>query len=161
MGLMHGLHGLRWRTVSALGLGVLVFPSCSASSTGPGVVFLLSSARWDARGPDAYTFLYEQVCECLPTGEVLLTVEDGDVIGAVSFLGSEPQFAPDPANFLTIDELFERLRQDAARDPVMFEVTFDEELGYPRTAVVDVSAGVADDEYRFEIREVSPLERLE
>ena len=166
------MQGLRWRILrgpvaplflSAVLLPSLVVSSCSSSAE-PELEVMLdlerAALRWERRGPEDYVFIYHQVCECLPPPTVVLTVEDGDVIGAAALPGETPPLQPDPRAYLSIEELFERLRSNAAADPVRFKVVFDRELGYPVSADVDVSAEIADDEYTFTVRELAAVEPL-
>lgn len=138
--------------------------TCS-SATGPGLVFRVSEDRWDARGPSDYTFIFRQRCECLVTEPVLVTVRNDDVVDVVALPGTTPPIGPlDPAAFLTIDEMFARLRAIAEDDPARFDVWFDDELGYPTHAIVDPSTRIADDEFEWEVSEVAreePLDALE
>lgn len=161
------MQGLRWRArrgpvappLPGAALFVLLVTFGCSSSTDPGVDLDLERAalRWEQRGPEDYVFTYHQVCECLPPPTVVLTVEDGNVIGAAALPSETSPIPPDPRNYLSIDELFERLRANAAADPIRFDVVFDGELGYPVSADVDVSAEIADDEYRFEIINLGEL----
>jgi hypothetical protein len=135
--------------------------SCS-SATGPGLVFQVSENRWDARGSTDYTFVFRQRCECLVTEPVLVTVRNDDVVDVVALPGTTPPIGPlDPAAFLTIDEMFVRLRAIAETDPARFDVWFDDELGYPTHAIVDPSTRIADDEFEWEVSEVALEEPLE
>lgn len=135
--------------------------TCS-SATGPGFSFEFAESRWDARGPHDYSFVFRQLCECAVTVPVLVTVRNGDAVDVVALPGTTPPVGPlDPENFPTIDEMFDRLRAIAENNPDRFEVWFDDELGYPSHAIVDPSTQIADDEFEWEVSEVSGEERLE
>lgn len=56
-------------------------------------------------------------------------------------------------NFESIESLFALLREHLQRNPGRFEVEYDQVLGYPTRADLDLSSQVADDELRFEITE--------
>jgi hypothetical protein len=49
----------------------------------------------------------------------------------------------------TVDGLFDRLARDLGRGPATFDVAYDETLGYPASAAVDISEQIADEEYSF------------
>lgn len=122
----------------------------------------IAAARWESRGGPDYAFVLDRTCECLVTGPVRLTVQDGEVFGAEALEGSSaPGTRPDPEQFPSIDELFEQLRAAAAARPVRFEVAYDEALGYPRSVDVDISAQIADEELQMELRDLVLHERLE
>lgn len=134
--------------------------ACS-DATGPGVSFELAEARWAAEGPSHYQYVYDLSCECGVTGPVRLNVENGVVTAFTllpgSFVAGDP---PEPDHFPTIDDLFARLRAEAEADPVQFDVEYDDDLGYPTRASVDVGAQIADDEYTFRVTDFVALEPL-
>lgn len=141
-------------------LAPLLALTCS-DATGPGVSFELAEARWTAEGPSHYQYVYDVSCECLVTGPVRLNVENGVVTAFTLLPGSSAAGgAPEPAAFPTIDDLFARLRAEAEADPVQFDVEYDDELGYPTRASVDVRAEIADDEYTFRVTDFVELEPL-
>jgi hypothetical protein len=128
--------------------------SCSGT-TGPGFGIEVAAGRWERRGPPRYEYVFRQSCECLFTATYVVTVHDGVVVDGVPVPGTTPPVpSPDLEAMLTIDDLFDRLRAAAARDPVSFEVEYDDELGYPTTGSYDIRAEIADDEYAFEAREL-------
>jgi hypothetical protein len=134
--------------------------TCS-DATGPGASFELAEARWTAEGPSYYEFVYDLSCECGVTGPVRLNVGDGVVTAFTLLPGSSVAGeAPEPADFPTIDDLFARLRAEAEADPVQFDVEYDDKLGYPTRASVDVRAEIADDEYTFRVTDFQALELL-
>lgn len=95
------------------------------------------------------------------TGPVRLNVENGVVTAFTLLPGSSAAGgAPEPAAFPTIDDLFARLRAEAEADPVQFDVEYDDGLGYPTRASVDVRAEIADDEYTFRVTDFVALEVL-
>lgn len=108
-------------------------------------------ARWEATGFTAYTYQYRLACFCPPqlleTAQV--SVSDGHVT-AVYLIDSASPAPPETLGLYdTIDGLFDRLEADLARDPVLFDVTYDEDTGFPTSASVDISRQIADEEYSF------------
>lgn len=136
--------------------------SACSDATGPNVSLELANARWAKGAPGIYQYVYDQSCECLVTGPILLHVEHGVVTAVAALPGTS--FAgdalPEPSSFPSIDDLFDRLRADAAADPVQFDVEYDGKYGFPRRASVDVRSEIADDEYTFEITDFNVLEPL-
>ena len=138
-------------------LAPLLAVSCS-DAAGPGVSYF-AEARWTAAGPSHYQYVYDLSCECGVTGPVLLSVENGVVTGFALLPGSNAAGgAPQPSDFPTIDDLFARLRAEAEADPVRLDVEYDDDLGYPTSASVDVRAEIADDEYTFRVTDLRKLE---
>ncbi|MFW6083844.1 MAG: DUF6174 domain-containing protein [Gemmatimonadota bacterium] len=128
--------------------------ACS-DTTGPGVRHELATSRWDEAGLEDYSFVYEQLCFCPFTGPHRVTVEGGAVVDVTPLPGSNSVGELDPEYFPTIDDLLERLRDAAERNPVQFDVTYDDELGYPNRADVDISEQIVDEEYSFEVSELA------
>jgi hypothetical protein len=140
--------------VGFAGFLLIGLAACS-EPTAPRFELKVAAARWAERGPQLYTFVFRQSCECLATGTYLVRVENGVVVEARPLpLESPPEPPPDLAAIPTIDDLFDRLRAAAAAGPIAFEVEYDDPLGYPRMGSFDISAEGADDEYSFEVREV-------
>ncbi|HEY7773005.1 MAG TPA: DUF6174 domain-containing protein [Marinagarivorans sp.] len=86
------------------------------------------------------------------------TVVDGDLIS------SEPIYPEDttdrladPRGALTMDELFETVRDAQANDTV-HEVTYNADYGFPESISIDPIVGAIDDEYSYSINNFQPLE---
>ena len=108
-------------------------------------------ARWEAAGVDSYDFTIRYTTEFLH-GTYRVSVRDGVAVSAervppragVDYL-TESELPR------TIDEAFDRVEREVAA-PV-FEVGFDDELGYPTHVFADPIEGVVDDEVEFFIEE--------
>jgi hypothetical protein len=145
-----------------LGLLVVTVNGCGDDPLSPEIEALASArARWEATGYTDYTYLYRLSCFCPPQllETARVSVADGQIT-AVYLLDSDAPAPPDSYNlYHTIDGLFDRLAQSLASDPVVFEVTYDGAAGYPRSAQVDISEQIADEEYSFtasDLAEVGP-----
>lgn len=136
----------------ALGLLLVTVNGCGDDPLSPEVEALASArARWEATGYTDYTYLYRLSCFCPPQllETARVSVSDGQIT-AVYLLDSDAPAPPDSYNlYQTIDGLFDRLAQSLAADPVVFEVTYDGAAGYPRSAQIDISEQIADEEYSF------------
>lgn len=136
----------------ALGLLLVTVNGCGDDPLSPEVEALAGArARWEATGYTDYTYLYRLSCFCPP--QLLETARvsvSGGQIAAVYLLDSDAPAPPDSYNlYSTIDGLFDRLAESLAADPVVFEVTYDGAAGYPRSAQIDISEQIADEEYSF------------
>lgn len=108
-----------------------------------------ASARWEAEGPADYRYEYRRVCFCLPL-HALVEVRDGEVVAATD-LETDAEVPPEElASFPTVDELFATLEEWITRRPHEMRVTYDAELGYPRSAFFDFQFNVADEEQGFD-----------
>lgn len=141
----------RIRTL-VLGVFLLGAGGCGEDPLGPdGRQMANARARWEASGPEAYSYHYRLSCFCVPQllETARVSVTDGQIT-SVHLLDSDAPAPPDTYDFYsTIDGLFDRLAEALATDPVVFEVTYDEALGYPTSAQVDISEQIADEEYSF------------
>lgn len=154
-----------WRPSGPGLVGALMVAAAAAGCDGdpasPEASALASArARWESAGPSAYEYLYRMSCFCAP--QVLETarvrVTDGEVTD-VYLVESDVAASPDTWGlYATIDGLFDRLAQNLAAGPAQFEVTYDGALGYPTTAVVDISEQIADEEYSFTASDLVALD---
>jgi hypothetical protein len=115
-------------------------------------------ARWQAAGLDDYRFTYSNSCFCPEDvrGPFTITVRDG-VVREVLFQGGP--VAADAQRHPTVEALFDRLAEAFDRGADAVRVAYDEALGYPAAAYVDYEAMAADEEDRFEVRDLVRLDR--
>jgi hypothetical protein len=113
-------------------------------------------ARWEAAGPDAYQFVFTNGCFCPEDvrGPFTLTVRDG-AVAEVRYQGRPVPV--DTERHLSVEAVFDRLEAAFDRDADAVRVTYDAALGYPVTAYVDYEAMAADEEDRFELRDLVAL----
>ena len=140
----------------AVAFAALLAPLSAAGcsdAAGPSFEHELAAVRWQEAGLEDYSFVYDQLCYCPYTGPYRVTVEGGEVTAIAPLPGSSSIGGLELDYFPTIDELLDRLSVVAEQDPVKFEVTYDEELGYPTSADVDISEQIVDEEFSFEVRE--------
>lgn len=149
-----------WKTVIfALALLVVVavvvwqlaLPALRANRTGGGL--LAAQNQWEAQGIDSYQFDLQVGCFCILdlVRPVQVVVENGQV-RSITYLddGASADIILFE-DFATIDQLFAQLAANQAQDPVKFDVTYDEALGVPLSADIDVSEMIADEELRFTV----------
>lgn len=112
---------------------------------------------WRSQGASDYRYVYQATCFCIQ--EALIPVEirvaDGTIVSVTSVETGEPA---DPAFFsgdLTIEGLFATLSAALDQDPARFDVTYDPEFGYPRSAFIDFDERVADEEQGFTARDLA------
>lgn len=115
-----------------------------------------AEARWAIRGPDRYEYDYVETCFCgfRPRHVV---VENG-VVTSVRAL--EPSTAGDgdrPEGY-TVEELFERVRAELARNPHDARTAFDPALGFPTEVWFDYREHVIDEEWGFRVSAFVALE---
>ncbi len=111
---------------------------------------------WRSQGASDYRYVYQATCFCIQEAviPVEIQVTDGSIVSVTAVETGEPA---DPAFFsgdLTIDGLFATLSAALDQDPARFDVTYDPELGYPRSAFIDFDERVADEEQGFTARDM-------
>jgi hypothetical protein len=117
-------------------------------------------AVWAAQEIDSYRFDLTIGCFCIRemTRPVTIEVVDGQV-SSITYI--DDGTAADPLffeGFATIDQLFERLAEKEAQNPVLFDVTYDQELGIPLDAEIDVSEQMADEELWLTVRNFEAIQ---
>jgi hypothetical protein len=134
-------------------------PSPDGDATGDTTREALDAARarWEAAGLDGYRFTFGNSCFCPEDvrGPFTLTVRDG-AIEEVLYGGSP--VPADPQRHLTVEALFDHLEAAFDRGADLVRVTYDAELGYPVSAYVDYEAMATDEEDRFEVSALTPLD---
>lgn len=106
-------------------------------------------ALWEARGAEDYRYEFRTLCFCLNL-HGLVEVRDGAVVAVTDLETGEPVTGDPFDRYPTVEELFDTLAQWIAREPFRMEVTYDPELGYPRSASFDFEETVIDEEQAFE-----------
>lgn len=119
--------------------------------------------RWRSLELSDYRFVYEASCFCGPTATqpVEIEVVGGEVVSITSVETGEPTVpaAPgDPFEVLTVEGLFDFLADALRQEPASFDVTYHPGLGHPTSASIDFDVRVADEEFAFEVRELSVIE---
>jgi hypothetical protein len=150
----------RWKTiifvlsllvVVAVAVWQLALPALRANRAAGGVV--TAQNQWEAQGIHSYQFDLQVGCFCIfdLVRPVRIVVANGEV-SSITYLDDGE--SADPALFngyATMDQLFAQLADAQAQNPVKFDVTYDEALGIPLSADIDVSEMIADEELRFTV----------
>jgi hypothetical protein len=128
--------------------------ACGGDDDGDGGEAEGAFTLWRSKAPPAYTFIHERGCYCPRdyTAPVRVVVENGQVTSARFADGAD---APSE-RVVTIDDLHRDIDRWLDRQPAHFEAEFDETWGYPRSAQVDESRSIADDEYMLSVTCFAP-----
>ena len=138
-----------------LGIPLLLATACSSDPFGPAEERALAAAeeRWEATGPESYTFEYLVSCFCEPQGWMRIAVEDG-VVAAVVYADSA-HVAVEPDEWPTVEDLFARIRELAeggwqhGRD---VSAEYDATLGYPTSIDLTYDSSVQDGGVSYSVR---------
>jgi len=122
---------------------------------------VLASAMelWEQSGINHYSFVYREICFCIPMGSgfVRVTVKDGVVIGAYDEVADMPLTEAQVDRLRTFDELFELLQRAIDQSAYSINATYSELYGFPQDVYIDYEAMIADEEYGFAVSGFSPL----
>ena len=118
-------------------------------ATGPGLELALARARWAQRGPPSYTITVARLCECLETGPVEVTVQNGVIESRTLTRNGAPVPSSYAALFPSVDGLFERIDSAQRTRVARLDVTFDPTYGYPTRIEIDHFRPTVDDEVTF------------
>ena len=116
-----------------------------------------SRARWERAGPDAYRYELSRSCECLPSGRMLVRVEQGAVTD-LTYLPSGEAAAVEYRDYVeTVEDLFTRIEMAIEQRAHMLEVEYHATLGYPTLINYDGDVQLADDEIVLRASGLEPL----
>ncbi len=110
-------------------------------------------ALWTSRRSDDYSFVLTPICFCPQNllDPVTVLVEDG-VVAAVTYVESGKAPEHDGyGRYVTIDELFDKIREAIDGKASQINVSYDQEVGYPTEAEIDYDSRMADEEYIFTV----------
>jgi hypothetical protein len=117
-------------------------------------------AMWEAAGISDYSMRFQRLCfNCnveflIP---VRITVRDDTLDQVTDFETGEPVEETIEGAFLTIVQLFDLIQGAIDQNAVEIDIEYDEVLGYPRDASIDLSRSRFNDTAQFEIRELEEL----
>jgi hypothetical protein len=145
-------------SIRGLLLALLVVTSACSSAFGPDEARALAEARqqWAGRSFPDYTFDIRHDCFCSPeqVGPVRITVRGGTIVAA-TLLGTGE--AVPPANWYTIEQLFERIplwaKEDGVDDVI---VEYDATLGFPSSIEIRFKEDILDAGGAYTVSKVGP-----
>jgi Family of unknown function (DUF6174) len=131
----------------------LLAPAAGAQVVDPQAALDANRARWDAANVLDYQYRMQRGCFCPPdlTEPGIVKVRDGAIESVESPDGLS---LLDPADYLTIDGLFDVIQDaiDASADAI--QATYDETLGVPLSISIDYLLPAADDEISYSATEL-------
>ena len=116
--------------------------------------YLAARSRWRASGITSYRYGFRWSTMIFWDGSI--EVIDGEV-ASYDRLEAFPPFFEEPPMYRTIEGLFDRIADARARNAASIEVTWDPEFGYPRSAAIDQSLLIADEEQYWSIGFLEPI----
>lgn len=128
--------------------------------------------KWQAKKLKNYTFTMQRSCFCLPeyTTPMFVTVQDGKVVSAVtesliavpvSPNGNEadPVMVDVTQRGMTVDQLFNEVKQSIDNNAASIDVKYDSTWGYPRSISIDLDKRMADEEFALISSSLKPIRK--
>jgi len=125
--------------------------------------------KWQARKLQNYTFTLQRSCFCLPeyTTPMTITVNNGKIVSAVTESlmvemkddGSEttPKMVDVSDRAMTVDQLFNEIKQAIENNAASVNVRYDARWGYPRSIYIDLDRRMADEEIALTSTALKPI----
>jgi len=137
---------------------VLMAAACDGGSvlgTAPEILELSAAReRWAEREPAEYQFNYTRSCFCPALTNVRVTVRNGVVVSA-RVIATGAELSPtERAEIPTIDGLFDVIESAIDQRAHELRVSYDAQMGFPMSIVLDYREMIADDEVFYEVKEV-------
>jgi len=149
----------RWLGFGLLFTVLILSSSCGSSANSE---LERNEELWQSQNLTGYDFTLERQCFC-PTdyqGPVNIQVRNGEVTSVTYVSNGETADAEIFADVDTIDELFKVIR-DAYEGKNTFHkkaetvnVTYNPEMGYPLTILIDISSQIMDEEEGYTVEEL-------
>jgi hypothetical protein len=108
---------------------------------------------WDSHGISNYDYRAQLDCFCTPetVRPAIVSVRMDSIVSVVDAQTLVPR---SPADFLTIDTMFDGLQQALNSDGLVIDAQFDSTLGHPRFFRIDQPI-LADDDYAWTIEKLT------
>ncbi|MEP6779070.1 MAG: DUF6174 domain-containing protein [Gemmatimonadaceae bacterium] len=124
--------------------------------TSPGLNELNKAvALWSAVGGVNYTMDQQVACFCAFIDTYHVAVEGNSITNVVKDGSTTTVPVSQRPPFLTVNQLFNRIRTLIATKGAIVTVTYDAGSGYPKSAYLDPSPNVADDEVTYSTANIS------
>jgi hypothetical protein len=114
-------------------------------------------AQWRAQAIVDYTFVFSRGCFCVTEYRepVTVTVRGRTIESVVSVEAGAPR---DPAGYPTVEGLFDLVQNAIDEDADAIRTEYDPARGYLRSAYLDISERIADEEMSVEVQSLTPLD---
>ena len=115
---------------------------------------------WDVAGITDYRIQFQRLCLNCSVDflvPVHITVRDGVIEEVTDVDTGQPVDPEIVGTFPTIDQVFDLIQDAIDQDAAQIDVTYDEVLGFPSDADIDLSRSQFNDDVGFEIRDFEDL----
>ena len=105
--------------------------------------------RWLEEGYASYTYRVDRSCFCFNAGLADIEVNRGTIVAVTRVDDGSAVAAEFFEIYDTVEDLFDTIENAIEGNAERLEVTYDPDLGFPTSIVLDYSSNVADDEFTF------------
>jgi uncharacterized protein DUF6174 len=114
-------------------------------------------AAWKRLGIVNYSFVHARSCECIEawTRPARVTVRAGRVVEASDLASGETRNVD---YYLTIDGLFERIKNAFEDRAWRIEIDYDRQMHYPASTFIDEDRNIADEEFDLQIHGLTVIQ---
>jgi len=111
---------------------------------------------WTAQGLTDYNYRFQRSCFCIPSFAApgIVSVRNGSIVSVVSAIDGLPL---DPANYPTIEELFDEIQSAIDFPAANISLTYDAQVGFASSISIDYILQVADEEKFYTASEFVPI----
>ena len=137
--------------ISAAGLAVLLGCDGPSEPSSEQQVLAENRERFRTSVGGSYSYDYRNVCFCVleATRPVRIRVHDQVRVSVATLAEGSPIPRERWSEFLTVEEIFDTIRQALDQGAASVRVTYDASLGYPRDVFIDFDERIADEERAF------------
>ncbi|MET0553763.1 MAG: DUF6174 domain-containing protein [Vicinamibacteria bacterium] len=114
-------------------------------------------AQWRAQAIVDYRFVFSRGCFCVTEYRepVTVTVRGRTIESVVSVAGGVPR---ETDGYATVEGLFDLVQNAIDEDADGIRTEYDPARGYLKSAYLDISERIADEELSFEVQSLTPLD---
>lgn len=141
-------HRCLTRLTACLGLSSLLL-GCSSLFDPDSNELEDNLAVWNASGIEDYRFRYARLCFCIGDSPVIIEVGADTIVSVTEADTGDPVDPQYMDIYLTIDGVFEVIRDAIERDAFSLSVAYHETLGYPTQVAIDYIENAVDDEITY------------
>lgn len=155
--------GFRILTTAAItlllaGCGATDVSNAGEARTAPPETLEEARQRWQESQIVNYVVTAQMSCYCPQelVQPIRLEVEEGAVVSSEGLKQPLENFAPEDAQRLTVEGLFQFIEEASSREAETLEVAYDVDYGFPRSINYDGHKMIADDERQYRLSDFKP-----
>ena len=118
-----------------------------------------SQEKWNSHSLKSYRMNLNIVCNCIPTPDIDIRVDDGK-ISLINANGSSyvnPDIDSTFWHAKTVDGLFSFIDEKLSENPFQKTLKFNSKYGYPEEIFFDIEEMIADEEIGYVVHSFSPI----